>query len=199
MKHRPVLLLDVMGTLVYDPFHVELPAFLGMTLKELIACKAPDAWPRFERGEIDEETFLRGFFRDGREYDHDGLRACAAASYRWIDGMRALTRELSDAGYALHALSNYPVWYRLIEERLNLSATVAWSFVSCETGVRKPDDEAFLIPLRRLGVAADDCLFVDDQPVNCEAAAALGMDTIRFVDAGRLRGALAARGIVSRG
>ena len=63
---RPIhLLFDVMSTLVYDPFMVDLPAFLGMSFDELLASKHPTAWMEFERGEIDEATYLDKFFADG--------------------------------------------------------------------------------------------------------------------------------------
>ena len=56
----PILLLDVLGTLSHDPFYEEMPAWFGMTLRELLDAKEPEAWPEFERGEIDgtyEEAF----------------------------------------------------------------------------------------------------------------------------------------------
>lgn len=68
-----VLLLDVMDTLVYDPFHEEIPGFFGMSLEELFGHKHPDAWIRFERGELDEGEFLASFFADGRAFDHAAL------------------------------------------------------------------------------------------------------------------------------
>ena len=34
MSTAPVLLLDVMGTLVYDPFYEEIPRFFGMSFQE---------------------------------------------------------------------------------------------------------------------------------------------------------------------
>ena len=50
-------------------------------------------------------------------------------------------------------------------------------------GVRKPDPAAYQLALAALGVTPDDCVFVDDQPRNCEAASALGMRTVHFRDA----------------
>ena len=35
MNARPVLLFDVLDTLVYNPYWVEVPAFFGLTLAEL--------------------------------------------------------------------------------------------------------------------------------------------------------------------
>src|SRR5690606_39387774 len=63
------LLLDVMDTLVYDPFRREIPAFFGLTLPELLAQKHPTAWVRFEHGELDEEALFASFFADGRAFD----------------------------------------------------------------------------------------------------------------------------------
>ena len=52
----PILLFDIMDTLVRDPFYEDVPAFFGMSLKELIDCKHPTAWAEFEKGLIDEVT-----------------------------------------------------------------------------------------------------------------------------------------------
>ena len=190
------LLLDVMSTLIYDPFYVEMPAFFGLTFEELLACKHPDAWQRFELGEIDEQSFLDTFFRDGRSYDQAGFKAHVTAAYRWLDGMRELIAELAARGTPMHALSNYPSWYRQIEARTGLAEMLPWSFVSCHMGVLKPAAEAFLLPAHSLGLEPADCLLVDDQERNCLAARALGMDAIRFTGADALRLELRARGLL---
>lgn len=191
------LLFDVMDTLVYDPFRHEIPAFFGMSLRELLAQKHPSAWVRFEHGELDEDALLASFFADGRSFDGAAFIDMLRAAYRWIDGIEPLLADLASVGVPMHALSNYPCWYRLIEERLALSRYVAWSFVSCETGVRKPAPEAYLFASRALGVAPARCLFVDDRSVNCDAAREVGMDAIVFTDAAQLRRELERRDLVS--
>jgi putative hydrolase of the HAD superfamily len=49
-------------------------------------------------------------------------------------------------------------------------------------GVRKPDPPIYEMTIERLGdgIAASDCLFVDDVEVNIEAARALGMTAVHF-------------------
>jgi HAD superfamily hydrolase (TIGR01509 family) len=190
-------LLDVLGTLVYDPFYVEVPDFFGMTLEELLAAKHPSAWAEFERGSIDEAELERRFFRDGRAYDHAGLRARMEGAYRLFEGIEPLLAELSAAGVAMHALSNYPDWYLLIERRLKLSRFLEWSFVSCRTGHRKPEAEAFRAALAHLCLAPARAVFVDDREENCAAARALGIDALRFTGAEELRAALAERGVLA--
>lgn len=192
---RRVLLLDVMGTLVYEPFYREVPEFFGMSLKELIDAKHPTAWAEFERGEIDEVELEAKFFRDGRAYDHAGMRAKMEEAYELLAGMEALLTELKEARVEMHAFSNYPDWYLLIERKLKLSRFLKWTFVSCRIGHRKPAPEAYRAAIEGLGRAPSELLFVDDREENCAAARAQGIESIRFRDANALRGALVAAGV----
>jgi HAD superfamily hydrolase (TIGR01509 family) len=191
-----VLLLDVMGTLVYDPFFVEMPAHFGLSFPELLAQKHPRTWLEFELGAIDERTCLARFFADERAFDQEAFRTRVREAYAFLPGIEELLGELSAAAVPMHALSNYSVWYRLIEERLALSRWVPWTFVSCHTGVRKPSREAYVGAAAALGVAPADCLFVDDRPENVTAAEAVGMKGHLFRDAPTLRGALVEAGVL---
>jgi len=192
----PILLWDVMGTLVHDPFFIEMPRFFGMTFDDLLEAKHPKAWVEFERGERSEEEFLEGFFADRREFDRKSFVQSVRSSYRWIPGMEELLRELREAGCSMHAFSNYPIWYRLIEERLRLSRFLEWTFVSCLTGFRKPEPAAYVHVLQELSVAPDRCLFIDDRPRNCEAARQEGIHSIVFEGAAQLRSSLERMGVL---
>lgn len=196
MDTAKVILFDVMGTLVYEPFWKDLPRALGMSLEEIMQHKHPTAWIDFEKGRLDEQSFLDSFFADGRSYDQTGLLRALKASYAFLEGSEQLLLDLHDAGAEMHLLSNYPVWYRYIEDKLTLSRFAKWSFVSCMMGVRKPDAEAYLIPARQLQRKPAELIFVDDRKVNCEAASALGIDAIRFEDSKQLRLALGKRGLL---
>jgi HAD superfamily hydrolase (TIGR01509 family) len=188
-------LFDVMDTLVHEPFHVEMPAFFGLTLEELMREKHPTAWIEFELGRMSERDFLHGFFRDARAFDHERFLEVVHEAYRWLPGMEALLSGLARSGHAIHALSNYPQWFEAIEARLAPSRFLKWSFVSCRTGVRKPDAQAFIGAAEALGVPASACLLIDDRAVNCQAARAVGMEAVRFVAARELETELARRGI----
>jgi epoxide hydrolase-like predicted phosphatase len=198
-ERRPIVLCDVMDTLVHEPFHREMPAFFGLTLDELVEAKHPTAWVEFERGELSEEEFLARFFRDGRSFDREAFVRAVRAAYRWLPGMEELLAALRARGHAIHAFSNYPCWYRMIEERLGLSRYLEWSFVSCDTGVRKPDPRAYQGAVARLGVEPGECILIDDREVNCAAARALGMEALRFSSARELSKELAKRGHLAAG
>ena len=193
----PTLLFDVMDTLVYDPFFAVAPDFFGMGLEELFAAKEPEAWVAFERGAIDEVTLGRRYFRDRRACDIAGLREAIAAAWAPLPGILALLEALRGAGRRAHVLSNSQIWYRELDVRLGLRRYLEWSFVSCETGRRKPEPAAYLEAAATLGVAPERCLFVDDREANCAAAAAIGMRTHRFSGAAGLRAALVEAGVLA--
>jgi len=193
---QPILLWDVMGTLVHDPFFEEMPEFFGLSFEELLAVKHPSAWVEFERGELSEKDFLASFFADGREFDREGFVRLVHASYRWLPGLEELLEELHGAGRRMHAFSNYPVWYKLIEERLMLSRFLDWTFVSCLTGLRKPDAAAYTQALDVLGVVGERCVFIDDRAGNCEAARDHRIHSVVFEGVDPLRAALRGAGVL---
>ncbi|KAG1331321.1 putative Haloacid dehalogenase-like hydrolase superfamily protein isoform 2 [Cocos nucifera] len=55
-RKLPVLLFDIMDTIVRDPFYHDVPSFFRMSMKELLETKHPTAWAEFEKGLIDEVT-----------------------------------------------------------------------------------------------------------------------------------------------
>ncbi|RDY01813.1 Flavin mononucleotide hydrolase 1, chloroplatic [Mucuna pruriens] len=83
-RKLPVLLFDIMDTLVRDPFYQDVPAFFGMSLKELLDCKHPTAWLEFEKGLIDEMELARKFFKDGRNFDLEGKRKPDTEFYKEV-------------------------------------------------------------------------------------------------------------------
>lgn len=198
MPARPIFLFDVMETLVTEPFLTAMPAFFGMTLDEFRQAKHPTSWIEFEEGRISEKEYYDQVFRDGQRVDGLGLRACLRDAYCWIEGMQQLLADLHSAGYESHTLSNYPAWYEIIEDKLQLSRYLRWTFVSWKTGVRKPDAKAYLGAASALNVSTHDCLFIDDRPVNVDAAREVGMDAILKEDAMQVRAELSRRGLLDR-
>lgn len=49
---------------------------------------------------------------------------------------------------------------------------------SCYVGLRKPDERIYRLALDLLQKSAAECCFIDDRPVNVEAAAKVGMQTV---------------------
>ena len=60
-------------------------------------------------------------------------------------------------------------------------------FLSCEVGLIKPDRAIFEHCIERMGVRAQETLFVDDREVNVRAATSVGIRAIQFRSVGQLR------------
>jgi HAD superfamily hydrolase (TIGR01509 family) len=58
--------------------------------------------------------------------------------------------------------------------------------VSYEVKSVKPDPEIFLICAQRLNLKPEQCVFVDDSPMNIEAARKLGMKTVLYPNFGSI-------------
>jgi putative hydrolase of the HAD superfamily len=95
--------------------------------------------------------------------------------------MIELMRELKGRGLRMALLTNNvrewePLWRSMVPIDALFEVVVDSAFVGC----RKPDPEIYRITLERIGLAGNECLFVDDVEVNCEAASELGMTAVHF-------------------
>ena len=66
----------------------------------------------------------------------------------------------------------------LIEKRVDDAFDAL--IISAEVGIMKPEPKIFQIAIEKLGVSAHEAAFVDDTPVNVDAARSLGMQGILF-------------------
>lgn len=82
-------------------------------------------------------------------------------------------------------------------ERLGLTGEFDLVVNSSRVGYAKPDERIFRHAAKQLGVAPDECLFIDDTEGHVTAAAGLGMRTIHFTAAPPLRSALSSYGLLA--
>lgn len=191
-------LLDLMGTLLTDPYRAALRAGTGLEPAELVPLMRRSAWPAFERGELDELAWAEAFWAEpeaGYGLDVAAFHAARRSGYAWLPGMEALVGDLCRAGPCWVA-SNYPAgWIAEVAERFGLDERCAGVVASSHLGARKPDAAFYERFLERAGLAAGDCVFVDDREENCAGARAVGMRAIRFTGAFELRARLDAEGV----
>jgi putative hydrolase of the HAD superfamily len=141
-----------------------------------------------ERGEISELEF-RDRIERHLEVGFDLTRLRTLYFERLVPNrpMIDFVREVRERGARTALLTNNvrewePLWRSKLPEIDELFELVV---DSAFVGLRKPDPAIYELTLERLGdgVRPADCVFVDDLEVNCEAARALGMSAVRFVDA----------------
>ena len=83
--------------------------------------------------------------------------------------------------------------YRI--EKFDLCAIFPIFFSSCFLGIRKPDEAIYRTALQITQRKPEECLFIDDREVNLECPRELGLNTILFRDAARLRQDLQYNGV----
>lgn len=98
-----------------------------------------------------------------------------------IEGTVRILHRLNEEGYRLIGLTNWSAdKFRLTRPRYELFDLFEEIIVSGEVGCIKPEREIFELTLRRIGLKAEECVFIDDSPKNVEAAAAMGFRAILF-------------------
>ena len=141
-----------------------------------------------ERGEITEAEFARRLEEqlDGR-FDLPRLRELYFERLEPNEPVIRHVRELRARGLRTALLTNNvrewePLWRAKLPEIEELFEVVV---DSAFVGLRKPEPEIYELTLQRLGngIPGEQCLFLDDLEVNCDAARALGMTAVRFVSA----------------
>ena len=114
-----------------------------------------------------------------------------------IEGTVAILAELRDRGTPLYALTNWSAeTFPPQRGRFDFLHWFAGILVSGEEGMIKPDPRIFRLLLERYGLDAAEAVFIDDNPANAAAAAALGIHGIHFRDPPSLRRELGALGLL---
>jgi putative hydrolase of the HAD superfamily len=138
-----------------------------------------------EKGNITEDDFTRRLGAAlGREIS--SMRDTYFENLHPNEPMIEYLRGLREEGFRLALLTNNvrewePLWRAKLPDVDELFEVIV---DSAFVGMRKPDPEIYTLTLERLGdgLRAEECAFLDDIEVNCEAARALGMTAVRFHD-----------------
>lgn len=97
-------------------------------------------------------------------------------SYRLHPDALPLLERLAAAGYPMGLISNFEAWLEGLLERLDVTRFFPVRVVSGLEGVEKPDPAIFRIALDRMGVEAEESVYVGDHPYfDVKAAREVGM------------------------
>jgi len=98
--------------------------------------------------------------------------------------------------YKLCLLSdNYSEFVEMIEKEHHLKELFDVLVFSSREEVEKPDKRIFMITLQRLGVKPEECVYTDDKEDNVRAGQDVGMESLLFTSADKLKIGLIKRGI----
>jgi epoxide hydrolase-like predicted phosphatase len=139
-------------------------------------------WDEAQLGRIDSAQFWADV---GRRLALDAgelaeFRRAFWAGDRLDEELVALIRHLRDAGYRTALLSNNPAGLRQRVQQLGIADAFDVVVISGCEGVMKPDPTIFERTLARVGVPAEQAVFVDDSQVHVAAARQVGLHATRF-------------------
>ena len=189
-----LVVFDLMGTLLHDPYRTAYARAAGCTFEEFQRARSPEVYDRFERGHIDEDAYWGSLRAHGVDVDVPTFHRLRRAGYRWLGGMRALLRDCA-AAHPTVIGSNYPVWIadamRLIPEEPAVDV-----FASCHLAVRKPDARFFEAVARATGRTVPDLVLVDDKEENVRALLAMGGRAVHHTSSRSTRQSLVDDGLL---
>ncbi len=113
-----------------------------------------------------------------------------------ISGTVEILRALKHAGYRLYGLSNWSAEkFALVETEFPFLQWFDEIVVSGRVGLIKPDPRIFTLLLEKIGLRAEECLFIDDAEKNIVVARELNFQTIHFQSPEQLARELERHGI----
>ena len=179
------LLLDCDGVLQQvgdDGWRAEISRLLGARTEDFVRAIDTLEAPAL-RGEADFPVGLDALLADfGVDLDAAGLYAALWESMTVRCDAWLVAEQAAAAGVRVHLATNqHARRAALMRQTMGYEQITEHAFYSCELGAAKPDPAFFEAVLDRLdGATPERVGFVDDSPPNVEAAAALGLRSVRW-------------------
>lgn len=156
-------------------------------------------WTMLDRGVIDEEIAEQHILPRLPERLHDAARGLIET---WddpivpVEGMLELLQALKAKGYRLYLLSNAATRQPIYWARAEASKLMDGALISAEVKLLKPDPQIYRTFLHKFALRPEECVFIDDTPINVEGALYENMAGIVFnMDVAALAQSLHALGV----
>ena len=148
-----------------------------------------NAWARFERAELDLDSFDRAFAQEALALGHHvpgkDVIALLAGDVRpeMIEALKGVRKRFKTGCITNNVPANQagsPEGRLYVREIMELFDRV---IESSKLGLRKPDPRIYEMMCEALDVSPRDCIYLDDLGVNLKPARAMGMTTIKVESA----------------
>jgi putative hydrolase of the HAD superfamily len=148
-----------------------------------------NAWARHERNELTFDEFCGAYEAEalaaGHTIDAREVIGCLAGDLRpeMLEAIRRCHERLRTGlitnNMAAMNDAGPPSWLSAVHDLFDVVIE------SSKEGIRKPDPRIYEMACEQLGVEAWEIVFLDDLGINLKPAAAMGMTTIKVVDANK--------------
>jgi putative hydrolase of the HAD superfamily len=142
-----------------------------------------------DAGQLDLDQYLdRTIFYRPRSFSKQAVRDFICAQSETLPGSLDLMARVAQARKVFMAtLNNESRELNLHRiEKFELRKYFSVFFSSCYLGVSKPNAQIYRLALDISQRQPEECVFIDDRPLNLECARRLGLHTIQFLNAGQL-------------
>lgn len=178
------VVFDLGGVLLDNPAS-KMKSFISAVLdipEEVLVTRISPLMADFQKGRTSESEVLSQVSSDyeGNRSAYDSIwRKAIEFAYFPKKEMFSLVLELKQKGLKLGILSNteMPVVEVLKEKDYSIFDVLVFS---CLEGVRKPEKEIYWLLVNRLGLKAEEIIFIDDREENIISASQIGLKSILF-------------------
>ena len=181
------IIFDLGGVMVdFDPKTYLVDRFCNAEVEEQVSQLTfeSEEWKLLDAGLITRsEANLRMLARAkeyGRAFEVQGVLDDWMHILRPRRRMQELVRKLKSRGYCVYYLSNIPEDILELLTARGVLDQFDGGVASCEVHINKPDPRIYQALLDKYGLKASECVFIDDNLANVQAAFTLGFVGIRM-------------------
>lgn len=142
-----------------------------------------EAWDEFDRGVLEIDDIIQLFIQNDATIEKEIRLICE--NIHDMLGRREYAipwiKELKEKGYRVLYLSNFSRKAEVeCAHTLDFLPYMDGGILSYKEKVIKPEPEIYRILIERYQLLPEECVFLDDKPVNCEGARKAGIHAIVF-------------------
>ncbi len=168
------IVLDMYGVIVKQTGDDFVP-YVQQTFPDLSAEDIYTPWFKANIGEMNSLEVWKaiGFQGDLEEIEKEYLDTIELSA-GFIDFIEKIKNK-----YKLAIISNDSNrWSKYLREKFDINRYFDVISISGDLKIQKPDDRIFVFTIEKLGVNAEDCIYIDDRRGNLNVAKKLGMNPI---------------------
>ena len=168
------IILDMYGVIVKQTGDDFVP-YVQQTFPDLSIEEIHTPWFKADIGEL---TSLEVWEAIGFKGDLEKIEKEYLDTIELSDGFINFIEKVKDK-YKLAIISNDSSrWSKYLRDKFDLNKYFDVISISGDLKIQKPDVRIFLLTTEKLGLNAEDCIYIDDREGNLEAAKNLGMKPV---------------------
>ena len=170
------VILDMYGVILKDcgdGFY----AYVNQTFPDLTPA---DIYPIWDKADVGEITSLEVFERLGYQGDLTAIEKTYLDTVEIAEGFYEFAKSIKKTCKLALLSNDSSEWSRYFREKFDINQYFDVITVSGDVKMKKPNPKIYELTLERLGLAAEDCVYVDDRRYNLGAAEAVGLKAVLF-------------------